>query len=74
MEKLIKQFCENNKRDNGLLLIDMPTGMGKTYAVTKYIAENYENIKGKIIFITQLKKNLTTSKQILKQLKIKKLG
>ena len=58
MEKLIKQFCENNKRDNGLLLIDMPTGMGKTYAVTKYIAENYENIKGKIIFITQLKKNL----------------
>lgn len=58
MEKLIKQFCENNKRDNGLLLIDMPTGMGKTYAVTKYIAENYENIKGKIFFITQLKKNL----------------
>lgn len=58
MEKLIKQFCENSKRDNGLLLIDMPTGMGKTYAVTKYIAENYENIEGKIFFITQLKKNL----------------
>lgn len=58
MEKLIKQFCEENKRNNGLLLIDMPTGMGKTYAVTKYIAENYENIEGKIFFITQLKKNL----------------
>lgn len=58
MKKLIKQFCENSNRDNGLLLIDMPTGMGKTYAVTKYIAENYENIEGKIFFITQLKKNL----------------
>ena len=47
MEKLIKQFCEENKRNNGLLLIDMPTGMGKTYAVTKYIAENYENIEAR---------------------------
>lgn len=58
MQKLIKQFCENNVRDNGLLLIDMPTGMGKTYAVTKYIAENYEKVQGKIFFITHLKKNL----------------
>lgn len=57
MQKLIKRFCENN-RDNGLLLIDMPTGMGKTYAVTKYIAENYDKVQGKIFFITHLKKNL----------------
>lgn len=58
MQKLIGKFCFDNKLDNGLLLIDMPTGMGKTYAVTKFIAENYHKIKGKIFFITQLKKNL----------------
>lgn len=58
MQELIGKFCGDKERDNGLLLIDMPTGMGKTYAVTKYIAENYQNIKGKIFFITQLKKNL----------------
>lgn len=58
MQKLIGNFCESKRQDNGLLLIDMPTGMGKTYAVTKYIAENYEKIEGKIFFITQLKKNL----------------
>ncbi len=58
MQELIEKFCGDVKLDNGLLLIDMPTGMGKTYSVTKYIAENYEKIKGKIFFITQLKKNL----------------
>ncbi|MDE6200825.1 MAG: hypothetical protein K2M47_02940 [Clostridiales bacterium] len=58
MQKLIGKFCVDNKNNNGLLLIDMPTGMGKTYAVTKFIAENYNKIKGKIFFITQLKKNL----------------
>lgn len=30
---------------------------GKTYTVAQYIAENYEKIDGKIIFVTQLKKN-----------------
>lgn len=58
MQELIEKFCSDKERDNGLLIIDMPTGMGKTYAVTKYIAENYQNIEGKIFFITQLKKNL----------------
>ena len=58
MHELIEKFCSDKERDNGLLIIDMPTGMGKTYAVTKYIAENYQNIEGKIFFITQLKKNL----------------
>lgn len=36
----------------------MPTGLGKTYSVAKFIAENYNKIKGKIFFVTQLKKNL----------------
>ncbi len=57
MEELLKNFC-NNKIKKGLLLFDMPTGIGKTYNVAKFIANNYEKIHGKIIFVTQLKKNL----------------
>lgn len=57
MKELIEKFC-NDKRKNGLLIIDMPTGLGKTYSVAKYIAENYNRVDGKIFFVTQLKKNL----------------
>lgn len=58
MRKVLEKFCNNKERSNGLLLIDMPTGTGKTYKVAEYIANNYEKIEGKIFFVTQLKKNL----------------
>ena len=56
MQEAIKHFCE--AKDKGLFLLDMPTGFGKTYNVLEFIANNYSNIKGKIIFVTTLKKNL----------------
>ena len=60
MYSCIKSFMDNDK-ENGLLLLDMPTGFGKTYSVIKYIAEfikeNSDTGK-KIFFITTLKKNL----------------
>lgn len=58
MKKILEDFCNNKDIAKGLLLIDMPTGTGKTYKVAEYIANNYEKIKGKIFFVTQLKKNL----------------
>lgn len=60
MQEILKQHCldENSK---GLLLLSMPTGFGKTYNVLNFICENYKDFavqKRKIIFITNLKKNL----------------
>ena len=57
MKGLLEKFCNDKGRKSGLLLVDLPTGFGKTYTVAQYIAENYEKIDGKIIFVTQLKKN-----------------
>ena len=57
MKGLLEKFCNDKDRKSGLLLVDLPTGFGKTYTVAQYIAENYEKIDGKIIFVTQLKKN-----------------
>lgn len=60
MYEAIKNYCENN-RQNGLYLMDMPTGFGKTYNVIKYIfdASTKEDNKDKrFFFITTLKKNL----------------
>lgn len=56
MQELLKSFCFSS--NNGLLLVDMPTGTGKTYNAVKFIYENYKNVKNKIIYITNLKKNL----------------
>ncbi len=36
MYDVIKKYAENDKI-NGLMLIDMPTGSGKTYAAIKHI-------------------------------------
>lgn len=58
MKKILEKFCNDKERSKGLLLIDMPTGTGKTYNVAEYIADNYEKIESKIFFVTQLKKNL----------------
>lgn len=60
MQTLLTNFCFSNDKA-GLLLIDMPTGTGKTYNVIDFIYKNYQKVKNKIIFITNLKKNLPVS-------------
>lgn len=60
MYKSIKDFCENGD-NNGLFLLDMPTGFGKTYSVIQFIydfAVNLNNKDRKIFFLTTQKKNL----------------
>lgn len=63
MYSAIKKYCEN-ERNNGLYLLDMPTGFGKTYNVIKYIfdaSSDESNKDRKYYFITTLKKNLPTA-------------
>lgn len=72
MYKIIKTYCENNAA-NGLFLLDMPTGFGKTYSVLKYIfdaCQLEENKERRYFFITPLKKNLPINdfKNFLKEL------
>ena len=58
MQDLLKKYCQHNQ---GLLLLSMPTGFGKTYNVFKFIYDNYKEFAAKnrkIIFLTNLKKNL----------------
>ncbi|MEE8808267.1 MAG: hypothetical protein SOI44_07625 [Lactimicrobium sp.] len=59
MEKAIERFC--HERDNGLLLLDAPTGSGKTYNVLNFIYDHYDDKEyrnKKFFFLTTLKKNL----------------
>lgn len=59
MLNAIREFCDDQSFDNGLLLIDMPTGFGKTYNVIEYICEKMKSDPTqKIFFVTSLKKNL----------------
>lgn len=59
MIDVIKNFCDNENIKNGLLLIDMPTGSGKTYNVLEYIFNKIDSGSDiKIFFVTSLKKNL----------------
>ncbi len=59
MYNIIKRYCEN-EHTNGLMLLDMPTGSGKTYSVIKYIFDAVQDPKNtrRFFFITTLKKNL----------------
>ncbi len=60
MYQIIENFCKS-EQENGLMLIDMSTGSGKTYNVIKYIfdaSQFPENQSKKFFFITTLKKNL----------------
>lgn len=60
MYNIIKRYVENENK-NGLLLIDMPTGSGKTYSAVEFIYDscmNTDNKDKKYIFVTTLKKNL----------------
>ena len=61
MYTTIKKYCEDDNADNGLLLIDSPTGSGKTHSVLDFIydASNDERYKDrKFFFVTTQKKNL----------------
>lgn len=60
MKQILGQYCLDDNA-NGLLLLSMPTGFGKTYDVLSFIYENYQRFADqnrKIIFVTNLKKNL----------------
>ena len=62
MKQIIQKFVDSGE-PNGLLLLDMPTGSGKTYSVLQYIYESIAIKKSetKFFFITTLKKNLPES-------------
>ena len=58
MYQVIKNYCENDST-NGLFLLDMPTGFGKTHSVLEYIFNAcMKNKNRRFFFITPLKKNL----------------
>lgn len=60
MRELLEQHCLDEDA-NGLLLLSMPTGFGKTHTVLDFIYEHYHDYaaqKRKIFFVTNLKKNL----------------
>ena len=60
MYDVVKNYCEN-ELTNGLFLMDLPTGFGKTHNVIEYIFDasiKPENKDKKYFFITNLKKNL----------------
>lgn len=59
MKTIIKKFSET--QETGLLLLDMPTGSGKTYQAIQYLADELMDSSqstNKYFFITPLKKNL----------------
>ena len=59
MIELLNRYCLDNKSNTGLLLLDLPTGTGKTYNVLRFIKEYLkQNHEKKIFFVTTLKKNL----------------
>ena len=60
MYNIIKRYVENENQ-NGLLLIDMPTGSGKTYSAVEFIYDSCmspDNKDRKYIFVTTLRINL----------------
>ena len=59
MLELLNRYCLDNTNDTGLLLLDMPTGTGKTYNVLQFIKSYLrQNHDKRIFFVTTLKKNL----------------
>jgi len=64
LKDILIKYCEfENPNRTGLFLIDLPTGFGKTHNVFDYIHEIYaKNPEKKILFITNLKKNLEPEK------------
>ena len=67
MIELLNKYCIENQNNTGLFLLDMPTGIGKTYSVLKFIKDYLKQKESKrIFFITTLKKNLDDPCQNLK--------
>ena len=67
MIELLNKYCIENQNNTGLFLLDMPTGIGKTYSVLKFIKDYLKQKESKkIFFITTLKKNLDDPCQDLK--------
>ena len=61
MKELLNKYCLENKNDTGLMLLDMPTGTGKTYNVLQFIKDFLKDVNNqnkRIFFVTTLKKNL----------------
>lgn len=59
MNEVLRNFCEKNTNPNGLMILPMPTGSGKTYSVRNYIKELMERYpERKIFFISSQKKNI----------------
>jgi hypothetical protein len=60
LENIIADYAFSKMQNNGLLLLPLPTGAGKSYTVFKFIHDTLVEGKysEKIIFITSLKKNL----------------
>ena len=59
MKTVLEDYIKTDTK--GLMLLDMPTGSGKTHSIIEYIAHHIDTLKAsnrKIIFITTLKKNL----------------
>ena len=60
MQKVISNYINDKSKNTGLLLIDPPTGYGKTYmsvqSIYDYVKKSEENKK--IFFLTTLIKNL----------------
>lgn len=70
MKSVLEDYLSDQNK--GLLLLDMPTGSGKTYSIVDYIATHIDTLKDsgrKIVFITPLKKNLPTD-ELRNRLKI----
>ena len=77
MKRILNEHC-HSQCESGLLLLSMPTGFGKTYNVLNFIYEHYEEFAAqerKILFVTNLKKNLQTVSNDINKLsqKIEKL-
>ena len=62
VQKTIANYIKDTSKNTGLLLIDPPTGYGKTYMAAQSIYDYVKSTKGnkKIFFATTLIKNLPT--------------
>ena len=60
LDDIINDYAFEKMTNNGLLLIPLPTGAGKSYTVFEFIHKTLtqSDRKDKIIFVTTLKKNL----------------
>ena len=73
---ILKKETDPSKKD-GLFLVDMPTGYGKSYAAQNLLGEfvaNKDNKKRKIFYITPQKKNLPKEDEIIRAFQLAGIG